>query len=165
MWFRRKNVLPLPSLQLQLIFTCFFFAVCSGMLQAIMVQQLVSDLFAGIPASTMSVSQSEVSSLGMRQFLISSLLMFPLVFGLGVLVTFRFAGPIVHFQKYFSRIAAGEDPGRIRLRKGDDLHLLAETINLALDVMRKRSGEKSAAAPTGEANSVPDPRTLEQSAP
>jgi len=161
MKYRRKNVLPLPSLQLQLILICLFFALCSGMMQAILVQRLVTDLFMQMPGQ-LAVSQAEASTIGMKQFFISIGIMFPFVFGLGVLVTFRYAGPLVHFEKHLRRIAAGEDPGQCRLRRGDQLHQLAEALNLAVDALRRKAGAAVDPQMATAATSATVPQAVEQ---
>jgi hypothetical protein len=146
----------MPAIQLQLIAVCFFFAACSGMLQAILVQRFVADLYLQFPAQ-FGTSLFEASREGIQQFFVSLAFMFPFVLGLGTLVTFRYAGPLVHFEKHLRRIAAGEDPGECRLRKGDQLNNIAEAINLAVAALRARSANGSELA-----REVAPPPTIEQ---
>ena len=73
----------------------------------------------------------------LNQFLISIGLSIPLAIGIGVLYSFRFAGPIYRFKKYFTELATGRWNVRCSLRQGDDLQDVCDAINAALDPMRK----------------------------
>jgi hypothetical protein len=63
--------------------------------------------------------------------LISLGVLLPLSFFVGVLVTFRVAGPLYRFERHLETIAAGQDPGVCRIRKGDELHDFCTTFNAA----------------------------------
>jgi len=54
---------------------------------------------------------------------------------LSFFVTHRFAGPLYRFQQVAERIAAGDLPIRVKLRKGDDLPELEDAMNRALTVL------------------------------
>ena len=63
----------------------------------------------------------------------------PTMWGFGVIVTHRIAGPLYRLEQHLAEIAAGEDPGPCTLRKFDELRELCETMNAAVD--RLRSGD------------------------
>lgn len=63
----------------------------------------------------------------------------PLVCAVGVLVTFRIAGPVYRFEQYLGQVARGEDPGPCRIRKGDQLQDLCDKVNEAVSALRGRS--------------------------
>lgn len=52
--------------------------------------------------------------------------------GVGILVTFRIAGPLYRFETHLNQIAAGEDPGECYIRKSDELHSMCAAINAAV---------------------------------
>ncbi len=145
----RKNFLPLPSLQFQLIVICFFFAICSGLLQHLLGQALIAELVSQLPDQGAKINASV-----MDQLVLTFGIMVPFVFGVGTLITFRYAGPLFRFERHLRQIAAGEDPGPCRLRKGDQMGSLCESINLAVDALR-------ANAPGGAPESQ-EPETVEQ---
>ncbi len=67
-----------------------------------------------------------------------------LVLYMGVLNTHRIAGPIHRFKQELRRIAAGEPPRPIELRRRDELKDLAEAINAAIDTLWARSSSPPA---------------------
>jgi hypothetical protein len=133
---RRKNYVPLPALQIQLVLICLFFAACTGMLQALLIQRFVTELLQQLPEAS-ALARADASVWVLSQFFLSLAIMFPVVLGLGILITFRFAGPLVNIEKHLRRVAAGEDPGPCRLRKGDQYQSIADAVNLAVTTLRK----------------------------
>ena len=53
----------------------------------------------------------------------------PLIFALGLLFSHKIAGPVYRIEKTIHEIVRGNLGSRIRLRKGDELRDLADTIN------------------------------------
>ena len=70
---------------------------------------------------------------------LSLLVILPPFIALGVLLTHRIAGPVYRFEQHLKSIEMGEDIGPCRLRKGDELKPLCESINRAVDAMRARA--------------------------
>mgnify|MGYP005703992283 CR=1 FL=1 len=61
---------------------------------------------------------------------LTSFVMFlPLVYAVGILTTFRFAGPIYRFEMFLGQVRRGENPADCRLRKGDHLKDFCELLN------------------------------------
>jgi methyl-accepting chemotaxis protein len=156
---RRKNYLPLPSLQLQLVVICLFFAACTGMMQGILLQRFVTELLLELPEAS-AIPRHEAATWVLRQFFVSLAVLFPFVLGLGVILTFRYAGPIVNIERHLRRVAAGEDPGPCRLRKNDQFQHLAEAVNLA--IAAARSGASQALPATDTIAKIP--QAIEQTA-
>ena len=82
--------------------------------------------------------------------LISFALFLPLMFFVGILVTFRFAGPVYRFKMYLGEVIRGEKPKDCRLRKGDELQDLCAVINQATEPLRRRE-ESDVSEPTEQA--------------
>lgn len=148
--WRRRNLLPIPSLQLRLVALCLFFTVCTGIVQAVLSHRFVAELLVVHPAA-FAFHREQAWLWSLRQLAYSSAILFPFVFGIGVLVTFRYAGPIVNMKNHLRKIEQGEDPGPCRLRKGDQLHDLAEAINRATAALRARAQSPAPAAPISPA--------------
>lgn len=75
-------------------------------------------------------------SLLVSRFLVSIALSIPMAALVGVLYSFKFAGPIFRFSKYFHDLQAGSWNQRCAVRKGDDLQDLCVSINGAIDPIR-----------------------------
>ena len=74
--------------------------------------------------------------------LVSFGMLLPLTIAVGILATFRIAGPVYRFEKYLKAVIRGEEVGPCRIRKGDEFQELCELINEATAAMREqRAGE------------------------
>jgi hypothetical protein len=76
--------------------------------------------------------------------LVSFGMLLPLTIAVGILVTFRIAGPVYRFEKYLQQVIDGEAVGPCRIRNGDEFTELCDLINQATAVVR------AARAPEGE---------------
>lgn len=104
------------------------------------------------------------------QFLFLAEALWPAVFGLilgsvvfTVYLTNRLAGPLYRLDLYVRTLATGDLSGRIHLRKGDELHDLAEMTNdcidrfeAALREVRERAGHAERALSTALEELRPD---------
>ncbi len=83
-----------------------------------------------------------------QRFWPATLLVFALFAVHTVLVSHRFAGPLVRFRRIWAEMAAGDLGARVRLRKGDYLHREAAAFNELADALelRVRSAEAAAVA-------------------
>jgi len=112
-------------------------------------------------ASTMSDSAarfSETSSTLYEEFRHNLLLslaysiavVLPLTLAIGILVTFRIAGPVHRIKEFLRSVAGGEAPADCQLREGDELKDLCTLANEATAPLRTRSesedGESRAVA-------------------
>jgi nitrogen fixation/metabolism regulation signal transduction histidine kinase len=76
-----------------------------------------------------------------RSLFFSMVLVLPLTLGVGILVTFRVAGPIYRFGVFLREVADGAAPGDCKLREGDELQELCTLLNEATAPLRKREGQ------------------------
>lgn len=73
------------------------------------------------------------------QLIITSVLVFlPVTLLVGILSTFRIAGPIYRFERFLIAVRDGEKPEDFRLRGEDELHDLAALLNEATQPLRMR---------------------------
>jgi len=99
-------------------------------------------------ASLWSVSSHTASNLAVNlvldelrssligKFFLSIGLTIPLAAAVGVVYSFKFAGPLYRFGQYFGNLRTGRWDQHCSLRKGDDLQDLCTAINEALDPVR-----------------------------
>ena len=115
---------------------------------------LFASAMAGSAAQLSEVSSTlyeEFRSSLFRSLAYSIAVVLPLTMGVGVLVTFRIAGPVYRFSQFLKSIAAGERPADCVLRKGDELQELCTLLNRAtapqrLPAAKSGAGESQAAA-------------------
>ena len=80
--------------------------------------------------------QEMVTEASLEILLVSLAVILPLTLGVGILVTFRLAGPIARFQAFLQEMISGQRPGDIVLRQGDQLKDVAQLLNEATRPLR-----------------------------
>lgn len=68
----------------------------------------------------------------------------------------RVVGPVVRIQRALKEIAEGQEVEVVRLRKGDLLPEIAESVNAMLEALEKRGAIKLKATPASSSNSRPE---------
>jgi methyl-accepting chemotaxis protein len=136
--YKRRIKLIQPRLQLKL--TGWFLSVTAiGMLlQYLLLGFFLTQLAVQLPGQGAYVV-SQADKMLLQSLGLSFVLVLPLTVAVGILVTFKVAGPVYRFEKHLQSIAQGEDVGPCRIRKGDELQELCRRINAAVDALRARS--------------------------
>jgi len=80
--------------------------------------------------------QSRVLGLLGGGFLLTAVILTPLLFGLGILASFRIFGPLHRFRVFLSRIVRGDRPAPCRIRRDDELQDFCELLNRATAPLR-----------------------------
>jgi hypothetical protein len=125
---RRKIKLIKPSLQLKL--TAIFVAISalSLLLQAVLFMNSITRVALDLPHDGFAMMNQTGGLL--RDVMLTSFLVFlPLTFAVGVLSTFRIAGPIYRFEMFLNQVRRGEKPADCSLRKGDNLQDFCQLLN------------------------------------
>lgn len=142
--YKRRIKLIQPRLQLKLVFVFIGMAASSMLLQFILFTSAITDVATRLPSDGL-VLVEEMPKLLYGTLLVSFALFLPLMFVVGVLVTFRFAGPVYRFKMYLGEVIRGEKPADCRLRKGDELMDLCAMINQATEPLRRRDAADAGA--------------------
>jgi len=137
MQHKRRIQLIQPRLQLRLILTFLGVSALALALQFILFTASLTRLAAELPADGPQLIE-QVPEHVLLVLLVSIAVLLPLTFFVGVVVTFRIAGPIYRFESYLTDVIAGGKPADCRLRKGDELKDLCELINRATAPLRNR---------------------------
>jgi signal peptidase II len=115
------------------------------LLQFILFTSAVTEVATHLPSDGLLLVE-ELPRLLYGTLLVSFGLFLPLMFMVGVLVTFRFAGPIYRFEVYLKQVIRGEKPADCRLRQGDELQGLCRLINQATEPLRRQDAPRAAPA-------------------
>lgn len=132
---RRKQRLIQPRLQIWLISSFLGLSLLALTMQFLLLAAMLMNFAADLPQDGTLLVQELPRMLGWVLALSIGICL-PLTVCVGVLVTFRIAGPLYRFEKHFEALARGENPGPCRLRKGDQLQGLCGVINGAVDRLR-----------------------------
>jgi hypothetical protein len=156
---KRKKHLIKP--RLQLLFSLVFLAT-SGVyvvMQAIFTFAMVTRLQDRFPAEA-NLLVPEIVGVLKTNVAITFAVLVPLTLMVGVLATFRIAGPLHRFEVYLKAVLRGEDPGECHLRQEDELKELARLITEATRAQRLenvRADERVAAGGAPRLALVRDP--------
>ena len=135
---KRRSKIPKPELQLKLVFVFLCVALACVLLQFNLLNSAIADVATKIPGEGLVISQ-KISEVLKKHLFIGVAMLVPLTVSVGVLVTFRIAGPIYRFEQYLKEVANGGNPGPCRVRKGDELSELCDAINAAVATLREKA--------------------------
>lgn len=146
---KRRIKLILPSFQLRLTAAFVGMSALALIVQMLMFASFMSELALELPDGGQYLATLLPGFLG-RLSLFSFGLLLPSSIGIGVLITFRIAGPLFRIERHLEEVSRGEDPGPCRLRKGDQLQRLCRLVNEATDTLRGAAAATSELAPEVE---------------
>ena len=133
---KRKTKLIQPRLQLKLVASFLGISALALLLQFLVFGMRLSQAASIMPDGGAYLTAYK-SKLLLETLTFSFGLLLPLSFAVGILITFRIAGPVHRLEDHLRRIARGEEVGRCTLRKGDDLQSLCERVNEAVEYLRE----------------------------
>jgi len=134
---QRRIKLIKPRLQLKMIGVFVGLSALGFLLQSLHVGLRLSELSASMPEGG-SYLMAVMPELPLEILLVSFGMLLPLTIAVGILVTFRIAGPVYRFEKYLKAVIRGEEVGPCRIRKGDEFQELCELINEATAATREQ---------------------------
>ena len=138
--YKRRKKLIKPRLQLRLTAVFVGLSGLSLLLQYVLFQNRLHGAAIQLPNDG-AVLLSMTNGLLAEVLLTSFLVFLPLTFLVGVMTTFRIAGPLYRFEVFLERLRRGERPEDFRLRKNDQLHEFADLLQAATAPMRTAEGQ------------------------
>ena len=87
--------------------------------------------------------------------MLTFLLLTPLMLGVGIVATFKIAGPLHRFEQFLRAVRDGQQVDPCQIRKGDELLGLCTLLNEVTAPLRERAAAKSGSKP---AHDVDEPR-------
>ena len=138
---RRRIKLIKPRLQLKLIAVFLGLSSLGFLMQSLHVGLRLSELAASIPEGG-SYLIAVLPELPLEILAVSFGMLLPLTVAVGVLATFRIAGPLYHFEKFLREVQDGSEVHPCRLRDGDQLEELCDLINSATAEARMRNANE-----------------------
>ena len=149
----RRIKLIKPLLQLKFVGVFAGVSALGFLLQSLHVGLRLSELAASLPEGG-AYLMAVMPELPIEILLVSFGMLLPLTIAVGILVTFRIAGPVYRFETYLKAVLRGDETGLCRIRKGDEFQELCELINEATAAQRERI------AAQGTTTVIEEPREL-----
>lgn len=131
MTYKRRNKLPKPTLQLKVVAAFLLVGALCTVFQYVILHRALGELleaFPGIRATFLPQTQEILA----RSLFHTLALFLPLTLGVGILVTFRIAGPLKRLEIHLKQVIDGTASGPCRVRRNDELQDLAALLNQAL---------------------------------
>jgi len=141
--FRRKRKLIKPQLQLRLTGVFVGLTALSLLLQFVLFTNVLHQFALDLPNDGPIILDA-LNGITFKVLTASFLVFLPLTLSVGVLCTFRIAGPVYRFEQFLSAVVRGERPVDFHLRKGDQLTELAALINDATRPLRQSQANPDA---------------------
>lgn len=138
---RRRIKLIKPRLQLKLIGVFVALSGLGFLMQSLHVGLRLSELAANVPAGGPYL-MAVLPELPIEILAVSFGMLLPLTIAVGVMVTFRIAGPVYRFEKYLRAVADGEEVRPCKLRDGDELLELCDLINEVTEPLRVKNANE-----------------------
>ena len=145
---RRRIKLIRPRLQFKLIGAFLGLSILAMSLQFLLFVWALSALSQDLPQDGLLLLEA-TPALVLRATFITLVVMLPLIAGVGILVTFRVAGPVHRLEAFLSASLRGEKPADCRLRRGDELQELCALINQATATLRRAENASTAGSAGG----------------
>ena len=140
---KRRIKLIKPGLQLKI--TAMFLGVSAT---SLLLQYLLFTSQLANAATTMpdggALLLAMMPDLLVQVLVMSFAFLLPVMLCVGILATFRIAGPVYRFERYLESVARGEQVGPCRIRRGDELWDLCDKINEATAALRHRKAVEEA---------------------
>ncbi len=146
--FKRRKKLIKPRLQLQLSLAFVGLSVLGLSRQALLFMEKISELSLLLPNDGLLL-MSELSATLTQITLISALLFLPLTLVVGILMTFRLAGPAYRMEMHLRSIREGKYEGPCRIRKGDKFEELCDEMNATIESLVAKLPAEEREALTG----------------
>jgi len=140
--YRRRIKLIKPSLQLRLVGIFFGLTCLGGLIQVLHLAMRLSQLASSMPEGG-NYLLMQLPGLPLEIFLVSFFLLLPLTMVVGVMCTFRIAGPLYRLEKFMREVQDGSQSEECRLRKGDQLKELCGLVNNVTAEARARNAQRS----------------------
>lgn len=150
---RRKRVLVSPRVQITAALILVGMVGVGMLLLTLLAQGSLTDTAENHPRVTRAFL-SEIQGELLNDLVLALLVLSPLAFATGVLMTFRLVGPIYRFETYLLQLLRDEELGPCRIRAQDELHDFCDLLNEAVEKLRASGREEAARESAGELPSL-----------
>jgi len=133
----RKKKLINPSLQLRLVLIFLCTAGAAVQVEAILIALTLSRLAGKMPNDG-GILRAALPDFLRTNLLLTLALLIPLTLGIGVVATFKIAGPLYRFEQFLKAVRDGEQTEPCRIRKGDELQGMCTLLNEVTAPLRQR---------------------------
>ncbi len=137
---KRKKKLIDSTLQLRLIAAFLCISCITSLFQVILLNRSLLEMSRNLSKES-QVVLAEVPTILLTNVMVTLLILVPLSFAVGILVTHRVAGPAWRLKHYLDEIIeTGRVDQPVKLRQADEFQNLAQSLNRALARLTENVG-------------------------
>jgi hypothetical protein len=151
---QRKKKLINPRLQLRLVVIFLCAAGLAVQVEAILITLTLTRLSRTLPNDGSELLE-QLPEFVRTNLLLTFLLLAPLMLGVGIVATFRIAGPLHNFEKFLRAVRDGQQVDPCQIRKGDELQAICTLLNEVTAPLRESAASKAGSKLTHD---LDDPR-------
>lgn len=153
--YKRRKKLIKPRLQLRMSGLFVGLVTLMLLLQFALITAALHHTANLLPSDS-ALLLGQTNSFALRIIGISAAVFLPLTLMVGILSTFRIAGPLYRFEQFLVAVQNGENPEDFTLRERDELKDLAALINTSTAPLRnaEASGTASGSETTTESEAA-----------
>jgi hypothetical protein len=140
----RKKKLVNPILQLRIVAIFLCTAGLAVQVEAILIAYTLTQLAGRMPNDG-SMLLAEIPEFVRTNLLLTFALLAPLTLAVGIVATFKIAGPLYRFERHLTSVLEGKQVEPCTIRKGDELQHLCVLLNDVTAPFRARSSTVSKA--------------------
>jgi len=144
--FQRKKKLIKPRLQLRLVAIFLCAAGLAVQVEAILIALTLTRLARSLTNDGPELLE-QMPEFVRTNLLLTFLLLAPLMLGVGIVATFRIAGPLHNFEQFLRAVRDGKQVEPCQIRKGDELQDMCTLLNEVTAPLRERTASKSGSKP------------------
>lgn len=152
--FQRKKKLINPRLQLRLVAIFLCAAGLAVQVEAILITLTLTHLAGKLPNDGSELLE-QLPEFVRTNLALTVLVLTPLMLGVGIVATFKIAGPLHRFEQFLRAVRDGHQVEPCQIRKGDELQSLCTLLNEVTAPLRERTASKPGSK---HARHVDDPR-------
>ena len=136
---QRREKLVNPRLQLRIVFMFLVVSILAVGIQSVLMSRTLGSL------GFTEARSDQMFTLLRENLFVTLAALLPATVIVGVITTFRIAGPLFRFQSFLESIERGENPPDCRIREHDDLQEFCSTLNRVSRPWRVSAVERDAA--------------------
>lgn len=142
---KTPRIIKLIDARLQLTMTLWF--VCASAVALVVQWMLFTNAMKDFALSQPNpvVAYEGIATACLNALMTSLAFALPATIAIGVMTTFRIAGPIQSFRKFLEALRDGEQPADCLIRKGDQLQDFCDLLNDATAGSRSRQEQRKSA--------------------
>jgi hypothetical protein len=137
MRLRKKKIIN-PRLQLRLVAAFLCTAALAVPIEAIFLNHTFSQVVDRMPNDGIRL-MAEMPRFMRTNLLLTFALLAPVTLGIGILATFRIAGPLYKLEQFLRSVRDGRQIEPCRIRKADELHEFCALLNEVTAPLRERA--------------------------